>query len=58
MKSFIKNCIISAKENDTLFASNKDGQIIARLDGYAIIPVEEYKKMKSKKSDAENINNI
>jgi hypothetical protein len=41
MNSYIKNCYISPRPGDTLFISTKDG-IIATLDGYAIIPMEDY----------------
>jgi hypothetical protein len=47
-KSYIKNCFIKAKETDRrknpLFYF-KDGEIYARLDGYAIIPKDEYYKL-------------
>jgi hypothetical protein len=45
---YLKNCIINLKDEDqdkTIF--HADGDIInTYLDGYAIIPVSEYEKLK------------
>lgn len=44
------NCILSMKEEDELlfFINAKRNQADAFLDGYAIIPVEEYTRLREK----------
>jgi hypothetical protein len=45
------NCIISLKEltvEPYLFYQRENGEVLANLDGYAIIPIEEYEKLKLK----------
>lgn len=43
--SFVRNCFIKKREEDSyLFYSTAVG-IFARLNGYAIIPTEEYEKL-------------
>jgi hypothetical protein len=45
--SFLRNCLVIASDGESdLFEANEDGQgrtvYIARLDGYAIIPMKVY----------------
>ena len=42
---YVRNCHISAREGDTLF-SLFEGNFRPYLDGYAIIPIEEYERLK------------
>ena len=46
-ESYIKNCLVEPKEDEkgAIFCSNEKGEIIAHLDGYAIIPREKYEKL-------------
>lgn len=45
-KGYVRNCLVVAKEGDKkLFGVKPDGTYIAFLDGYAIIPMEEYEKL-------------
>ncbi len=46
-ESFIHNCIVKSreKEEDALFTFIENGKVILKLDGYAIIPKEEFVKM-------------
>lgn len=45
-EGYIRNCVIRPRENHAGFLLNSEtGE--ARLDGYAIIPVEEYERLKS-----------
>jgi hypothetical protein len=48
--SFVHRCVIVKKEGDDhgLFHQHADDHISAYLDGYAIIPVEEYEELKEK----------
>ena len=50
LQPHVINCIIEMKEEDELlfFVNAKRNQADAFLDGYAIIPVEEYKRLKEK----------
>ena len=45
-KGYIHNCTIKRKDSDEgpLFEIVND-HVIARLDGYAIIPMEEYRRL-------------
>lgn len=44
---WIKNCFISGRENGLPWCHyDKDGRFIPTLDGYAIIPREEYEELK------------
>ena len=45
--SYVKNCYIQAREGDYCFDQNDDG-IFAHLDGYAIIPIEEFERLRVK----------
>lgn len=47
---YVKNCIIKRRKDDKsnyLFFADGDKGVIAFLDGYAIIPVEEYNRMRT-----------
>lgn len=51
--SYVRNCILKCKPEDINMSSfgggmftAQDGIVFARLDGYAIIPAEEYMQMK------------
>jgi hypothetical protein len=58
-ESYIKNCFFSLRDGDTAFSAGDKGAlfygvgnadvsvIIVRLDGYAIIPREEYDRLKA-----------
>lgn len=47
-ESFVMNCFITAKPEDDelngMFIA-QDGVVVARLDGYAIVPREDYEEM-------------
>jgi hypothetical protein len=48
-KSYIYNCFVSPKEGETeLLLQIFEDTAIVRLNGYAIIPMEEYNKLKNK----------
>ena len=47
-ESFVKNCLLIPKSVDDVFDGmfiTKDGVIVARLDGYAIVPRKGYEEM-------------
>jgi len=45
-KGFLKNCFIKARGDDTLFVADPNSDDFrCRLDGYAIIPKEEYESL-------------
>ena len=51
-RSYITNCFIGPRpgENKVLFeppGKDDTGDVIVRLDGYAVIPIEEYKRLKN-----------
>lgn len=42
-KSFVNNCYIICKPEDhPLFKFDHEGRAIVRLDGYAIVPLDEF----------------
>lgn len=43
-EGFIRNCYLRGRESDSgpLVTTTSDGEIIPRLDGYAIVPMEHY----------------
>ena len=47
--SYVKNCYIEPRQGmkDFVFSQDTKGRILAHLDGYAIIPIEEYKGAKT-----------
>lgn len=51
-QGFISNCIIIPRDGETLFVQSRDGIITPRLDGYVILPIEEYKQLKGVQYDA------
>lgn len=50
-ESFVKNCLIKSK-GEILF-SGINGMALAHLDGYAIIPMEEYERLKQNAGEME-----
>lgn len=45
-ESYVTECLISARAGDTpLFEKTAEGAVIARLRGYAVIPVEDYEAL-------------
>lgn len=42
-KGFLKNCYISPRVGDApMFHGREDGTIVAALEGYVIVPIEQY----------------
>ncbi|MBD3627628.1 hypothetical protein [Cyclobacterium sp.] len=59
MKSYLKNCLTLLTEKDLanreiIFFDNDQGEVLARLDGYAIIPRVEYERLRALEKVAEN----
>jgi len=56
--SFVYNCHIKKRSDDAslyLFKQLENGHIIAALNGYAIIPLEEYNELIGVKHDDSHI---
>ena len=51
-KSYIRNCIIVERDGDGTLFDITNGKIY--LDGYAIIPIEEYNALKVKVDEEES----
>lgn len=47
-KGFVVNCLIKVRDDQEgpIFDPSEDGYLIAMLDSYAIIPIEEYHRLK------------
>lgn len=44
--SYVQNCLLQGRGRETLFTLDvKREEWIAHLDGYAIIPIEEYERL-------------
>ena len=47
-KGYIKNCFIMGNGSDNpIFGQRHDGSVIPLLDGFAIIPMKEYERLKA-----------
>lgn len=45
-KGYVHNCFLQPRDwKQPMFVSRDGGPIVATLDGYAIIPVEEYNRL-------------
>lgn len=54
MKSYVRNCMmIQRRPDDGPLFIEGDGCVTARLDGYAILPVEEYARLRAKAREQE-----
>ena len=46
--SYVKNCFIKVRKDETnahlIFADDK-GNVVVKLDGYAIVPLDEWKRL-------------
>ena len=51
--SKLDNCYVAAREGEGPIISVRHGDVIVSLDRYAIIPMEEYRKLKERMSEAE-----
>ncbi|KKL10249.1 hypothetical protein LCGC14_2557720 [marine sediment metagenome] len=50
-ESFVTNCLLIPKSTDDVFGGMfvvQDGVVMARRDGYAIVPREDYEQMVKK----------
>ncbi len=46
-QGFLRNCFIKGKEGDeNIFIVRRDDTIIVQLDGYAVVPLDEYEAMR------------
>lgn len=46
-KGYLRNCLISARiDGPNIFEIDLEGNVYACLDGYAILPMEEYVRLK------------
>jgi hypothetical protein len=61
MESFVRNCVLQARvlgevvpgrvpDTETLFRVNERGECLAYLDGYAIVPKEEWERLQTQAS--------
>jgi len=57
--SFVRNCLLQPRvigevvagkvtQTDRLFREDEEGRVIATLDGYAVVPVEEWARLSTK----------
>jgi len=51
-KAYVRNCLIVGRDRETIFELDGD-YIHPQLDGYAIIPMEDYRRLKTQAKDAE-----
>jgi hypothetical protein len=61
-ESYVRNCLLVPRENDDIFfvpdelATKK--HVLAMLDGYAIIPMEEYRSLTTAEVSPERIDRV
>jgi hypothetical protein len=41
-ESFLRNCVIIPRRGDKLFVKVDDRTVLTRLDGYVVLPTEQY----------------
>jgi hypothetical protein len=46
-RSYVRNCILVPREGDKPFLHVDQRTVLARLDGYAVVPMEQYKALLS-----------
>jgi hypothetical protein len=49
-RSYVTNCYLQVRENETadyLFRFESGDRAVVKLDGYAIIPMEEYRRLRA-----------
>ena len=44
-ESYITECFIKGRDGESLFLVTPDLQVLARLKGYAVVPIEEYESL-------------
>ena len=44
--SYVKNCLMTPKKPNELLFTQQGELAVAHLDGYAVIPIEEYNALK------------
>jgi len=44
-ESYLTDCLLAPREDEIIFHMKESGEIIARLRGYAIIPIEKYERL-------------
>lgn len=44
-ESYLTDCILMSRHGETIFHQKENGEILAKLKGYAIIPMEEYERL-------------
>lgn len=50
MDSFLRNSLVIPRSGDENLFAWEDNTVIARLDGYAVVPIEQYQALLSEKS--------
>ena len=45
-KSYLRKCMVAPRDGEVLFEFQPDGSVTASLDRYAVIPNEEYVRLK------------
>jgi hypothetical protein len=40
--SYVRNCYLVRREGDPPFLDDTTGELVVKLDGYAVVPLEEY----------------
>jgi len=45
LKSYITECLIVPRKDEILFHMKENGEMLARLHKYAIVPLEDYERL-------------
>jgi hypothetical protein len=46
-RSFLRNCVLIPRRGDRLFVKVDEATVLARLDGYVVLPREQYQALLS-----------
>jgi hypothetical protein len=47
-ESFLRNCVLIPRRGDRLFVTLDERTVLARLDGYTVLPTEQYHALVSR----------
>ncbi|MBX6320875.1 MAG: hypothetical protein IRY94_03520 [Rhodospirillaceae bacterium] len=44
-RSYLRNCVLIPRKGERLFEQTVGGAVLARLDGYVVLPTEQYQAL-------------
>ncbi len=44
-RSYVRNCVLIPRKGDRMFVRVDEATVLARLDGYVVLPTEQYQAL-------------